>query len=326
MAHELEIVDGKASMAYVGQVPWHGLGKEVKEGLSPQEFLKEAGLDWSVEKVPLYYRDKSGLEHRSDRTALIRSTDGAHLTTISGHWNEVQNLEAFEFFDEFVKAGKMHMHTAGSLLGGRMIWALARIDESFEVFGSDRIDPYMLFSLPHQYGMSTDVRFTPIRAVCHNTLTLALAGKNDLSVKINHRKKFDPELAKNALGIARTKLENYKIMAEYLGKKKAEKEQVLEYFKTIFPSVANDNKEVKISRPAKIALEVLETQPGAKYAEGSWWPVYNAVTYSIDHLLGREAESRIRSAWYGQNRVRKISALELASELAEKSPDLLIAA
>ena len=26
MAHELEIVNGNAQMAYVGDVPWHGLG------------------------------------------------------------------------------------------------------------------------------------------------------------------------------------------------------------------------------------------------------------------------------------------------------------
>ena len=29
MAHELEIVNGNAQMAYVGDVPWHGLGTKV---------------------------------------------------------------------------------------------------------------------------------------------------------------------------------------------------------------------------------------------------------------------------------------------------------
>ena len=29
MAHELEIVDGNAQMAYVGDLPWHGLGTKV---------------------------------------------------------------------------------------------------------------------------------------------------------------------------------------------------------------------------------------------------------------------------------------------------------
>ena len=30
MAHELEIVNGQAQMAYVGDVPWHGLGTKVE--------------------------------------------------------------------------------------------------------------------------------------------------------------------------------------------------------------------------------------------------------------------------------------------------------
>ena len=29
MAHELEIVNGQAQRAYVGDVPWHGLGTKV---------------------------------------------------------------------------------------------------------------------------------------------------------------------------------------------------------------------------------------------------------------------------------------------------------
>ena len=49
MAHELEIVDGKAQMAYVGELPWHGLGTKVEEELTPDQFQKVAGLDWTVE-------------------------------------------------------------------------------------------------------------------------------------------------------------------------------------------------------------------------------------------------------------------------------------
>jgi hypothetical protein len=52
MSHELEIVDGKAMMAYAGDVPWHGLGTKVSTDLSPREMMVEAGLDWSVEKHP----------------------------------------------------------------------------------------------------------------------------------------------------------------------------------------------------------------------------------------------------------------------------------
>ena len=35
-----------------------------------------------------------------------------------------KNETAFEFFSEYVMAGDMEMHTAGSLRGGQNVWAL----------------------------------------------------------------------------------------------------------------------------------------------------------------------------------------------------------
>ena len=49
MAHNVEIIDGKAQMAYSGEVPWHGLGTEVPADLTPEQMLEAAGLNWEVE-------------------------------------------------------------------------------------------------------------------------------------------------------------------------------------------------------------------------------------------------------------------------------------
>ena len=37
------------SMAYYDKVPWHGLGKEVPKGVTADEMIKAAGLDWDVQ-------------------------------------------------------------------------------------------------------------------------------------------------------------------------------------------------------------------------------------------------------------------------------------
>ena len=47
MAHMVE------TMAYAGEVPWHGLGKPVPADLTPDQMLEAAGLDWEVEQIPL---------------------------------------------------------------------------------------------------------------------------------------------------------------------------------------------------------------------------------------------------------------------------------
>jgi len=64
-------------------------------------------------------------------------------------------------------------------------------------------------------------------------------------------------------------------------------------------------------------MAVLHTQPGAKFAEGSWWQAFNTITYMTDHKLGRSNDTRLTSAWYGQNRIKKEKALDLAIEYAE---------
>ena len=317
MAHMIEMRNGKAQMAYAGEVPWHGLGVSVPADLTPEQMLEAAGLDWTVEKIPAYAK-VGGKQVKIGQSALVRSADNAILDVVSDDWNPVQNEEAFEFFNEFVLAGDMEMHTAGSLRDGQIVWGLAKIKESFELFKGDKIDSYLLFSNFHKYGFSTDVRFTPIRVVCNNTLTLSLNSKVERMVKISHRKQFDPGNVKEMLGIATDKLAKYKDMAQFLGSKKAKDENIVEYFKRVFPvSGTNENKQKELSKNAQIALDILHTQPGAEYAEGTWWQPFNAVTYLTDHLAGRTADTRLTSAWYGYHKGVKTKALELAVEMAE---------
>jgi phage/plasmid-like protein (TIGR03299 family) len=320
MAHEIEMVDGKAQMAYSGNVPWHGLGVKVPADLTPEQMLEAAGLDWEVRKINAYALDDQNDDAMYDigKSALIRSSDGKMLDVVSNDWNPVQNQTAFDFFDEYVRAGDMEMHTAGSLKGGQIVWGLAKIKESFELFGGDQIDAYLLFSNFHKYGFSTDVRFTPIRVVCNNTLTLSLNSKVERMVKISHRKQFNPGNVKEMLGIATDKLIKYKEMAAFLGSKKAKGEDIVEYFCRVFPvSGSNENKTKEISKNAQIAIDILHTQPGAEYAQGTWWQTFNSVTYLTDHLAGRSADTRLTSSWYGNNKNLKTKALELAVEMAE---------
>ena len=188
--HDLEFVNGEASMAYVGETPWHGLGKKVPNDISPEQMLVTAGLDWQVVKKPLFYQDSEGKTKATNKVAIVRDTDDKLMTVVSKEWNPVQNLEAFKFFDDFVKGGDMEMHTAGSLRDGKMVWAMAQIKDSFELFGGDKVDGYLLFSNPHEFGRSIDIRFTPIRVVCNNTLSFALEQEANHFVKLSHRQEF----------------------------------------------------------------------------------------------------------------------------------------
>lgn len=312
------------TMAYSGEVPWHGLGTEVMPDLSPEEMMKASGTDWTVSKQPLYFK-KDGIWRATKQTALMRDSDGSILSYVPDDWNPCQNAEAFEFFTEFVNRGEMEMHTAGSLLNGRRVWALAKVNDKFKLrFGKkeDVVENFLLFSNPHEFGRTITIDMTAIRVVCNNTLTLALSKASDNIVKIKHTHKFDPEAAMAILFNARKQLEEYQTRAEFLASKKADPEKVREYFNVVFPSfskkevAANDNAPAG-SRNAKIAMDALETQPGAKLGAGTWWAPYNAVTYLMDHHLGRTQENRVNNIWFGQMRDKKVIALNKALDYAK---------
>jgi len=313
MAHEVE------TMAYAGELPWHGLGEAVSNDLTPVQMMQKAGVDWEVEQQPLV--TASGVPIK-DKVALVRTSDNSVLDVTGKDWKPVQNEEAFNFFAEFVAAGDMEMHTAGSLKEGRNVWALAKIKESFDVFGDDTVESYLLFSNPHQYGKAVDIRFTPIRVVCSNTLTLSLGQDAARSVKVGHRTEFDADSVKETLGLASQKFAQYKEMAEFLGSRKITAESLIQYYNEIFPNTSrtNTNKTVEtvddLSRAAKTCYEVLETQPGAEYAPGTWWQAFNSVTYYTDHLQGRNSENRLHNQWFGYNQSKKVKAAEKAVELA----------
>ena len=313
MAHMIEMIDGKASMAWAGETPWHGLGTQVSNDLTPEQMLKAADLDWKVVPVPAY-ATIGGEQVDIGRSALVRDRDNKVLDVITNDWVPNQNSDAFDFFNDFVAAGEMEMHTAGSLRDGQLVWALAKVKDGFELFNGDAVESYLLFTNPHKYGSSIDVRFTPIRVVCNNTLSLSLSRDANQVVKVSHRNEFNGDNVKEMLGVAKEKLQSYKEMATYLGSKRFTDENVVDYFKRVFP-VSGAKKE--LSKNAEIALNIIDQQPGAEFAEGTWWQAYNSVTFMTDHIIGRNADNRLQSAWYGYNKGLKVKALELATEFAE---------
>lgn len=316
MAHQVE------TMAYAGEVPWHGLGVPVSNDLTPTQMMEKAGVDWNVREVESFI-EFDGKRMPTGQKSLVRETDGRILTNVGENWNPVQNSEAFDFFAEYVNVGDMEMHTAGSLKDGQIVWALAKVKDSFELFDGDRVDSYLLFSNPHQYGKSIDIRFTPIRVVCNNTLTFALDSMSDRQVKVGHRTVFEASSVKETLGIATDTMQKYKEVASFLGSKRFTQDTYIEYLNTVFPRTSDKriksgmDKIEQMSRNAKLCYDALEQQPGAEYAEGSWWQAFNSVTFITDHVQGRNQENRLTNSWFGYNQTRKREALKSAIEFAE---------
>ena len=321
MSHQVE------TMAYAGELPWHGLGVPVSNDMSAYEMMEAAQLNWSVKKVPMFYQPNSSgvtdfvtdtMQSVEDKMLLIREEDNKQLDVVSSTWHPVQNQAAFDFFYDWVEEGNMEMHTAGSLKDGKLVWVLAKINETFEVLQNDIVEGYLLFTNPHQFGHSVNVRFTPIRVVCNNTLQLALGGNNYHSFSVDHTKPFDAHAVKDALGLSKVAMGDYSMQAKYLASKRVVINTVDEYFQSLFPMTdyQKEKNHVRSRRAAQVMRLYNNGTPGSELAKGTMWDAFNTVTYAYDHKFGKDNAARMQSSWYGTASVAKQEALSKAVDFA----------
>ena len=324
------------TMAYVGQKPWHGLGEQLPPNPSTQHILEAAGLDWNVVKTPLHYVIDGVKRTVADQFGLVRETDGAYLSTCGKDYIPIQNKQIFDFFRRFTEKGEMTMETAGSLRGGRHIWALAKIGSSFKLADNDEVADYLLFSQPHEYGIAWTVKLTAIRTVCGNTLQMALKDPTGeaTAFKQEHTVELDSalmDIVEETITGAKTQAERFKAQAELLSKTPYKPDDAAHLIAELFqPELLKGEDEfgktltvnpVQFKTNAGRAWEALSTSPGSqlKSAKNTWWGVVNAVTYVVDHRLGRKSnrDAALHNAWFGSRGTLKTRALEAAVEYAE---------
>lgn len=190
MAHELEISeDGTASMFAVSRHPvWHSLGQRVDSALTAEQAIKEAHLDWSVSKEPVYLlRDNGGKPvyvQMPGHFSVTRDQDQVSLGFVGADYVPFSNHEAFSFFDSIVGSSEAKYETAGALYGGRRIWLMAKLPETMLVAGGEAVDQYLYLETSHDGSKATTVGISPVVIVCQNTLNMAMSrAKQTFSIR-----------------------------------------------------------------------------------------------------------------------------------------------
>lgn len=219
------------TMFYVREKPWHGLGTNIEEAPASKEALIAAGLNWNVRSEDI--RLKNG-EIVKGYKANVRDTDGTVLGVVTDRYRVVQNREAFAFTDALLGEGVQY-ETAGSLLGGRKVWMLARMPHEY-VIGGEQISPYLLFSNTHDGSGAIRAAITPIRVVCNNTLNLALQTARR-SWSLMHKGKIQERLeeARNTLFLGEQYMNALEEEFDVLRKKELTDRQVQEYIHLLLP-------------------------------------------------------------------------------------------
>ncbi len=257
MAHELHIEDGRASIMYVGREPWHGLGTKLDRPATAAEAIKAAHLDYEVRKIPLHAHENGfGLR-----------VEGKYAVVPANKWNQptcpifgivgegyriLQNVEAFAWFDSIVGAGAAVYHTAGALGEGERVWILAKLPGHMQVADGDIANKYLLLSNSHDGNSSVQIRFTPVRVVCANTLSQALR-EGGATIRVTHTRDLKERLvqARRNLRIIDTRYRHIEEDFRQMVRVKVDEARLMAFLKLVFHEPADPEDQGAVERVFK---------------------------------------------------------------------------
>jgi phage/plasmid-like protein (TIGR03299 family) len=344
MAHLIDNTTGRDAIAFVGETPWHGLGQRLSAGADLETWRREAGLDWSVERAALMFQrgEDSPLHPVSGGHALVRSDTGAELGIVGSRYKVVQPGEVLDFFGKLAEAGGFTLETAGSLLDGKRIWGLARVNDGAPVVGHDQVRPYVLLATSFDGSMSTTAKFTAVRVVCNNTLTMAAGAsmangsrqtERDTTegpvvqcVRVPHMTKFKADEVRQRLGIVVNAWDRWLVEARLMAQVDVTEAQadalvadVLLSSQSLPPGKALP--DVRRSKAYKRVMELFDGKLiGANLCgKGNAWSLLNSVTEFVDHERRKTNSTRLDSAWFGSGEAIKLNAWKALREMCAKA-------
>ena len=114
--------------------PWQRAGRTMlaEACTDPDVAIRQAGLDWTVERVDLRCADTLDPLPK-DFAAIRRSDTNAVLACVGGSFEPFQNKAMFDVFSDLARVGRedgglpFTIETAGAFQGGKVVWALAHL-------------------------------------------------------------------------------------------------------------------------------------------------------------------------------------------------------
>ncbi len=321
MSHEITIrSNGFAETAFAGETPWHGLGQEINPDATIEEWQVQAGMDWEVVSAPVRYeahvqKEQFEMQEFTGQNVLYRSDTKAPLSVVSNRYHAVQPRDVLEFFRELVDVAGFKIQVAGTLAGGKRMWAIAETGTMGEVVKNDTVGGFLLLSTSCDRTLATTARFTSIRVVCNNTLQMAMQDKRHV-VSLSHLSKFDPQDMQMRLAGAVSTFGSFMEMAQVLQKQKMSlpaAKKFLEKLITPWNQVKRDEHKLEDNRQFKKILALFDEEArGIELVGHTKWGMLNAVTEYYDHhAQSRTDDARLDSAWFGRGDRIKNQAMEL---------------
>lgn len=256
---------------------WEAVGSNISAATSVEEALKISGLDYTVEKVPVFLEDGTPIPG-----AFCTKKEGTNDTfgVVGSQFGIIQNQEALSFVDNlvsegltFVKAGENH----------KMLYLIGKLP-SIEVLG-DEVTPYLIFQNSHNGSTTLKATIAPLRIVCQNQFNLTFR-KAVNKISLRHTKSIKGRLhtAQQVLLQNTEYLSEFQKQALGLAQEKVSKKQVDTLLDGIFEIKPefNPTQVRRMEEKRDRFLSAYQADDNQNFL-GTKWGLINAYTDFVTH-------------------------------------------
>jgi phage/plasmid-like protein (TIGR03299 family) len=282
-------------MIYAGEVPWHGLGKQIGDNLSADAVIEALDLS-EVEKRRLVTYDRNGNPLAVDsKFAVVRTKDDVVVGVVGEEFQNLQDADIIRTLGELQEAELCRFETAGLLKGGSRFFVMMNVPNGVLKLKTpngktDVVCQYLAVSHGHDGSLAFEFSPTNIRVVCANTVGMARAEAKEqgVSFRIKHTTNAQHRV-EQAVAAYRASMEYHAAFAEkaqMLIETPFSFKQMEALATAIYPTP--EGKESNI--PGAVLKNRYEVQrlfiEGKGHQElgivGTAWGAYNGVTEYID--------------------------------------------
>ena len=310
MAHEITSTDNLLS---VREMPWHGLGVVLDDHPTRAE-AQALVHPWEPVEAPVFSREiqvtpegelTNGFGAIPDFKLIQRSDNGERLAIVNDTYQLVTNSEMWDVAEAVGSVGQdIKIETAGSLSGGRKVWALLRFDEPIFIKGDPNGGTLPFLALQNSHDASGAFRAQALntRIVCANTSAAAdaEAKRHGYEFSFRHSSGISERIeeAKAAVSMWREGVQQWQNAMEILVETRitpAQRQEFVERFQPMPPEhLITDRVRNNVLKAREQLVDILHSETCDSIKDNSFGLFQAALEWQQHERIIRGKDNRTR--------------------------------
>ena len=265
---------------------WDNVGKSTNTQ-KISDALKAVGLDFEVEKRPLFFGPN--MKKIADKFATVRTDRDGYLGIVGKGYEICQNETAFGFADYIDEKLKF---TRGGMTYSGLCWVVGQLP-AIKILGED-YTPCIVLQNSFNGKYKVRANIVALNQASWSQFNIGLAGiASTLTVKHSSSLPYRMKQGQEALTSVREYMDGLRKVAEKYASIKMDKEQIEMFVSVLFPVKENMNETAKANVVKnRTAFLACYDDAGNKTHRGNAWGLIRAYADYMTHTIGKDTKTK----------------------------------